>query len=58
MGLVTIETQSLEMELEADMSFISKETYLQLFKHMPLQKLRTCLNLYSDVFDRTGFMTT
>ena len=46
---ITIETQSLEMELDTgtDVSLISEETYLRLFKHVPLQESRTSLRSYS-----------
>jgi hypothetical protein len=46
---VTVETQAVEMELDtgADVSLISEETYLQFFKHVPLQESRTSLRSYS-----------
>ena len=46
---VMIETQPLEMELDsgADVSLISEQTYLQQFKHIPLQESKTSLRSYS-----------
>lgn len=59
MVAVTIETQSFEMELDtgADVSLISKGTYLQFFKHIPLQESRTSLRSYAgNLIDVKGQM--
>ena len=37
----------MELDTEADVSLISEETYLRLFKQVPLQESRTSLRSYS-----------